>query len=264
MQHKHDARAPPIVADRVAASYNGELALQGISFEIEAGERVAVVGPNGAGKTTLFKVIAGILRPAEGSLSIHGHAPGRHICVGYVPQRTLIDLDFPVTVKEVVMMGRVREIGLLRWPSSKDWQKVEAALERVGLTADGDRPIGEISAGQQQRAFLAQAAAQAAQIVLLDEPLSGVDVPSREAIFETLDGLQAEGITTLVATHDLNLAAERFDRVMLLNRELISFGDPAEAFSQSALEAAYGRHLHVLDHSQGVAILADTHHEGRE
>jgi manganese/iron transport system ATP-binding protein len=264
MSHRHDTEAPPIIVERLTARYNGDRALEGISFQIQAGQRVAVVGPNGAGKTTLFRVIAGIMRPTEGSLSIHGHAPGSHICVGYVPQRALVDTDFPVTVKEVVMMGRVREIGLFRWPSPKDWRKVEAALDRVGLTADRDRAFGEISAGQQQRAFLAQAAAQAAQIVLLDEPLSGVDVPSQEAIFKILDGLQADGITVLVATHDLNLAAERFDRVMLLNRRLISFGDPEQAFTQSALQAAYGRHLHVLDHTEGLAILADTHHEGRE
>lgn len=260
----HDAQAPPIVAARLTAGYDGPPALTEVSFEIRAGERVAVVGPNGAGKTTLFKVIAGILRPSGGSVSVHGHAPGGHICVGYVPQRASIDLDFPVSVREVVMMGRVREIGLLRWPSSNDWRKVAAALERVGLVEDADRPIGEISAGQQQRAFLAQAAAQAAEVVLLDEPLSGVDEPSKEAIFEILAGMQAEGITALVATHDLNLAAERFDRVMLLNRRLISFGEPHTALNQSALEQAYGRHLHVLEAGQGFAVLADTHHEGRE
>lgn len=264
ISHGHDAKAPPIVAEQLTAGYEATPALTKVSFEIRTGERVAVVGPNGAGKTTLFKVIAGILRPSGGSVSVHGHAPGGHICVGYVPQRASIDPDFPVSVREVVMMGRVREIGLLRRPSSVDWQKVEAALERVGLAEDADRPIGEISAGQQQRAFLAQAAAQAAEIVLLDEPLSGVDEPSKEAIFEILAGLQKEGITVLVATHDLNLAAERFDRVMLLNRQLISFGSPNTALNQSALEAAYGRHLHVLEDGQGLAVLADTHHEGRE
>ena len=264
MIDQHDVQAPPIVARALGARYDSDLALQDLTFEVQAGQRVAVVGPNGAGKTTLFKVIAGILDPTHGSIAIHGHGPGKHVCVGYVPQRTQVDLKFPVTVREVVMMGRVRDIGLLRWPSREDWQKVEAALKRVGMAAERDRRIEEISTGQQQRMLLAQAVAQEAQLVLLDEPLSGVDMPSQEAIFEILDDLRRDGVTVLVATHDLNLAAERFDQVMLLNRRIIAFDSPEQAFTRAALEAAYGGHLHVIERGERLALLADTHHEGRE
>ncbi len=121
LPQQHDSQAPPIRADRLSVRYDGNLALEQVSFTVEAGERVAVVGPNGAGKTTLFKVLAGILQPAAGSVKIHGHGPGSHVCVGYVPQRATINLDFPVSVAEVVMLGRIREIGLLRWPQRADW-----------------------------------------------------------------------------------------------------------------------------------------------
>ena len=156
-------------------------------------------------------------------------------CVGYLPQRTQVNLEFPATVAEVVMMGRVREIGLLRWPRKPDWEKVDAALERVGLVHHRNRQFGALSAGQQQRAFLAQAVAQQADIVLLDEPLTGLDMPAQETLFEVLDDLSRLSITVLVATHDLNLAAERFDQVMLLNQRLVAFGDPETAITSEAL-----------------------------
>lgn len=260
----HDSHAPPIQAFDLRASHNGALALEDLTFTVEAGQRVAIVGPNGAGKTTLFKVISGILRPSGGSIQIFGHAPGKHVCVGYLPQRAQVNLDFPVTVAEVVMMGRVRDIGLLRWAGKKDRAKVADALERVGMARYHNDHIGSLSAGQQQRVFLAQAVAQRADIVLLDEPLSGLDIPSQESIFEILDELTRESVTVLVATHDLNLAAERFDLVLLLNRQLVAFGEPESTFTAEALLEAYGGHLHVVSEGKQLAVLADTHHEGRE
>ncbi len=259
--NRHDRHAPPIRAERLRAAYAGTLALEDLTFTFGVGQRVAIVGPNGAGKTTLFKVIAGILRPTGGSLEIFGHRPGRHICVGYLPQRSQVNLDFPVTVAEVVMMGRVREIGLFRWPGKSDWEKVDSALDRVGLASHRGKPIRALSAGQQQRVFLAQAVAQQADIVLLDEPLTGLDLPGQEAFFEILDELRRMSITVLIATHDLNLAAKRFDRVMLLNRRLIAMGDPETAITSDALVEAYGGHLHVV--SDGTVVI-DAHHEGRE
>lgn len=260
----HDRYAPPIQALGLRATYNGSSALENLTFSVEAGQRVAIVGPNGAGKTTLFKVISGILRPSGGSIRIFGHAPGKHVCVGYVPQRSQVNLDFPVTVSEVVMMGRVRDIGLFRWAGKNDRAKVAAALERVAMDRHQDDHIGSLSAGQQQRVFLAQAVAQRADIVLLDEPLSGLDIPSQESIFEILDELSRESVTVLVATHDLNLAAERFDQVMLLNRRLVAFGEPDSTVTAEALLEAYGGHLHVVSEGKQLAVLVDTHHEGRE
>jgi len=260
----HESGAPPITIDALSVRYNGTPALDNLQLEIPPGARVAIVGPNGAGKTTLLKVIAGTLEPSSGQVSIFGRGPHGHVCIAYVPQRSQVDWSFPVTVQDVVMMGRIRKLGVFRWPRRSDWSLVDRALEQVGMLEYRDRPIGELSGGQQQRVFLAQALAQEAEIVLLDEPLTGLDTPSQETILNLLDGLRGMGITVLIATHDLNLAAEQFDLVMLLNRRLIAFGKPGEALSQQALLDAYGGHLHVVPDESGSILLTDTCCDGEE
>jgi len=162
------------------------------------------------------------------------------------------------------MMGRIRKIGLFRWPSREDWRFVDDALIRVRMDPLANRQIGELSGGQQQRAFLAQAIAQEAEVVLLDEPLSGLDLPSQETIFQMLDVLNEEGVTALVATHDLNLAVERFDQVLLLNQRIIAFGPPKDALTQAALVEAYGGHVHRIDQENGLLVVTDTCCEGDE
>ena len=260
----HDHSAPPLVARDLAVCFDGTWALSQVSFTLPSGSRAAVVGPNGAGKTTLLKVISGALRPSTGEISVYGHLPGGHICIAYVPQRSQVDWSFPVSVAEVVMMGRVRKIGLLRWPRRADWEWVEQALDRVGMLAQRERRIGELSGGQQQRVFLAQALAQEAELVLLDEPLTGLDLPSQEGILALLDDLRRGGVTVMVATHDLNLASERFDHVLLLNRRLIAFGAPAQVLTPQHLMQAYGGHAHVLPQEGGLMVLTDTCCEGDE
>ncbi|MFP3853609.1 MAG: metal ABC transporter ATP-binding protein [Anaerolineales bacterium] len=257
----HQLSAPPIEAVGVSAGYNGERAIENISFCLEPGSRVAVVGPNGAGKTTLFKVIAGILPLSRGRIEVHGHEPGQHLCVAYLPQRSEVDWDFPVSVSDVVMMGRIREIGLFQWPRRADWKRVREALDQVDMAWAADRQIGDLSGGQQQRVFLAQAVAQEAEILLLDEPLSGLDRPSQEGILDILDRLRQSGVTVLIATHDLNLAAEHFAEVMLLNKIMISMGKPREALSRDSLLKAYGGGLHFIDDQDG-SVMADVHRHG--
>lgn len=260
----HDPAAAPVAIDHVSVGYDGTAALQDVSLSVAAGERVAVVGPNGAGKTTLLKVIGGILRPSRGAVRVYGHRPGGHICVAYVPQRSQVDWDFPARVSEIVMMGRIRKIGLFRWPAKTDWETVDWALDRVGMQAFAGKQIGELSGGQQQRVFLAQALAQEAELILLDEPLTGLDSPSQEAIFGLLDDLRGGGVPAIVSTHDLNLAAERFDRVALLHRRLVAFGPPAAVLTRENLAAAYGGHLHLLPETGGVMVITDTCCEGEE
>lgn len=250
---------PTIEAVDLSAGYDGALALEKVSFCLDPGHRIAVVGPNGAGKTTLFKVIAGILAPLSGSIVVHGHEPGAHICVAYVPQRSEVDWRFPVSVADVVMMGRIRDLGLLRWPRAEDWDKVRGALRGVGMASLADRQIGELSGGQQQRVFLAQASAQDPEIVLLDEPFSGLDAPSYRSILGILDVFQERRITVLVATHDLNLARDHFDEVMLLNRRLVGMGKGEQVLTRDNLVQAYAGGLHVVEGEEGTAILADTH-----
>jgi ABC-type Mn2+/Zn2+ transport system ATPase subunit len=253
----HILSAPAIEANDLTVLFENSFALRNVSFVLPRGEHLAVVGPNGAGKTTLFHTISGILKPNSGSVDIYGHSPGGHVCIAYVPQRSRVDWSFPVSVLEVVMMGRIREIGMFKWPRKADWAFVRQALQRVGLSDHESSQIGDLSSGQQQRVFLAQALAQEAELVLLDEPLSGLDLPSQESIFEILDELKKDGVAVAVATHDLDLAAERFDRVMLLNRELISFGTPDEALTTPSLLNAFGGHLHRLDDQRGLVVLSD-------
>ncbi len=256
LEMKHVSVAYAAGAQGVTSARSTQYALADVSFRVEAGERIAVVGPNGAGKSTLLKLIVGTLKPTQGDIHIFGHGPDGHICIAYVPQRSQIDWSFPVTVADVVMMGRVRQIGFFRWPHRADWQVVKECLARVNASHLAKKQIGELSGGQQQRVFIARALAQEAELLLLDEPLTGLDAPSQNAIFEVLDGLRPDGVTVIISTHDLNMAAERFDRVMLLNREIIAWGAAPAVLTTENLMTAYGGHMHVL--GDGDLLLTDT------
>jgi len=218
----------------LTAGYNGYLALEGISFAVRRGERVAIVGPNGSGKSTLFKALVGLVAARSGRVETHGTG------IGYVTQRSSVDWSFPVTVHDVVMMGRIGQMGWLRPQRLRDREVVQRCLHQVGMSEYANQQIGELSGGQQQRVFIARALAQEAGTVLMDEPFSGVDAPSQEAILEILDRLREQGVTVLVSTHDLNLAVERFDKLLLLNRRQIAYGPPREAITPQTLAAAYG------------------------
>ncbi|MEZ4731892.1 MAG: zinc ABC transporter ATP-binding protein AztA [Caldilineaceae bacterium] len=254
----HDLTKPSVQLRQVTVRYEGVTALDQVTFALAPGDQVAVVGPNGAGKSTLFHVIAGTLKPTQGTVNIYGSGPQGHICVGYVPQRNRVDWRFPVTVQDVVMMGRVGKIGLLRWPQRRDRDWVMQALTRVGMNSLANRQIGELSGGQQQRVFLARALAQEAELLLLDEPLTGLDLPSQEAILDLLAQLRRQGVTVLVATHDLNQAAEHFAHVLLLNRRLIALGTPQAVLTPALLSQAYGSQLHIVHAAGGDLLLADS------
>jgi len=254
----HQVEAPILDVSGVTVRYDGRAILEDVSFRLTAGERVAVVGPNGAGKSTLFRVIAGVLHPTAGEVKVAGHGPGGHICIAYVPQRSQVDWTFPVTVAEVVMMGRIGKLGLLRHPGRKDWEYVRQCLEVVGMADLAGRQIGELSGGQQQRMFIARALAQEAELMLMDEPLTGLDMPAQEDIFRILNELRHRQVTVMMATHDLNLATERFDRVILLNKRLLGIGQPEEVFTPELLREAYGGHLRLIQTEDGLIMLSDT------
>ncbi len=248
----HDMDAPILQVNGVSLHYETYPALEQISFDLEAGERIAVVGPNGAGKSTLFKIIAGVLSPSTGSIKIFGHRPTRHICISYVPQRSEVDWDFPVNVFDAVMMGRTGQIGFFKPPMKSDQSIVMESLEAVGMQDLAKRQVGELSGGQQQRMFIARTLAQQAELVLMDEPLTGLDVNSQEDILDILNMLHNNNVTVMVATHNLDLAASHFDRVMLLNNRLFGFGKPQDVFSDTQLSAAYGgRPPSQEDHHHG-------------
>jgi ABC-type Mn2+/Zn2+ transport system ATPase subunit len=238
----HRGEAPILRVTDLTVRYESGEALSQVTFDLPRAMRLAVLGPNGAGKSTLLKVIAGVLSPTSGTVQVFGEEPGEHICIAYVPQRSQVDWNFPVSVRDVVMMGRIGKLGLLRRPGRGDRQMVARALETVNMADLGDRQISQLSGGQQQRMFIARAIAQEAEIMLMDEPLTGLDVNSQADILHILDDLRTQRVTALVALHDLKLAAEHFDAVMLLNHRLIGLGAPRDVFTEPHMAQAYGSH----------------------
>ncbi len=239
-----------------SVAYGDKVILRDLIFNVPHGSRVAVVGPNGAGKSTLFKALVGLLPLASGRILIHGLPLGDHKdCVAYVPQREEVDWRFPVTVNDVVTMGRFDHDGWFRPASAHDREVVRRSLDQLGIDDLAGHSIGELSGGQQQRVFLARALAQEPHILLMDEPFTGVDVPTQEATFRLLDDLHRAQVTAMISTHDLNLAAGKFDLVLLLNHRLVAFGAPANALTHENLVAAFGEQLLVLP--GGSALLND-------
>ena len=257
----HDVNRCLIEADGLSLRYGETMALDNVTFRLHKGERVAVVGPNGAGKSSLFNIIAGLLRPHAGSVAFYGHAPSEHLCIAYVPQRKQIDWGFPVNVADVVMMGRTGKLGLFKRPKQEDHDRVMKALELVEMSHLAQRQIGALSGGQQQRVFIARALAQEAELMLMDEPISGLDVQSQEGIFTILDKLQTQEVTVMVSTHDLGTVAERFDRLMLLNRRVVAFGRTEQVFTLDLLNRTYGGRLGFISTPQGVLALSNSGYE---
>lgn len=251
---------PALALTRVSANYGGgQPVLEAVSFSIAPGERVAVVGPNGAGKSTLFKVIVGLMPHLSGDVRVHGHSHHAGDCpaIGYVPQREAIDWKFPLSVSDVVLMGTIRAVGWLRRPGKQARADAQRALEQVGLAALAGRPIADLSGGQQQRVFIARALAQHADVLLLDEPFSGVDVEGQEAIFGLLDDLRRLQVSVLISTHDLHMATTRFDRLLLLNRQVVADGPADAVLTPERLRAAYGGRLVVVTEGPQHTIAAD-------
>jgi manganese/iron transport system ATP-binding protein len=227
--------------------YGDKIVVQDLTFNVPQGARVGVVGPNGAGKSTLFKALVGLLPLHSGQVFIHGLPLGNHKdCVAYVPQREEVDWQFPVTVGDVVMMGRFDHQDWWKPSSLQDKQIVQKSLAQLGISDLSRNSIGDLSGGQQQRVFLARALALEPHILLMDEPFTGVDVTTQDATLRLLDELRTAGVTAMISTHDLNLAAARFDLMLLLNHRLIAFGKPEEVMRQENLVKAFGSQLTVL------------------
>lgn len=260
-----------IMASNVTVTYrNGHTALYNANFETPRGTVTALVGVNGAGKSTLFKAIMGFVPLAKGQIRLLGlpvkEALKRNL-VAYVPQSEEVDWSFPVLVEDVVMMGRFGHMGFLRRPAKADHEAVAAALARVGMSDFRKRQIGELSGGQKKRVFLARALAQDGQLILLDEPFTGVDVKTEDQIIALLRELRDEGRVMLVSTHNLGSVPEFCDRCVLVNRTVLSYGPIETTFTRENLEAAFGGVLrqftlsgdvlHDDDDARHVSILSD-------
>jgi ABC-type Mn2+/Zn2+ transport system ATPase subunit len=237
----------PIELRDVSVFYGSRRALDSVSLTVDRGAQLAIVGPNGAGKSTLFKAMVGLLPLASGEMLMGGTPLREHRDIAYVPQREDVDWRFPVTVFDVVAMGRYGPGRWLRRLSRSDRHIIHEAMESLGIGDLGHRSIVELSGGQQQRVFLARALAQQPGALLLDEPFTGVDLGTREATLNVLAGLRPHSVTVLVSTHDLDLAAERFDQVVLLSGRLVAAGSPEEVFTEKNLHAAFGGQMVVVD-----------------
>ena len=245
---RESAEAPvPIEAIDVTVAYRSKPVLESVSFATPGGSLTAIVGPNGAGKSTLIKASLGLIEPAAGSFRFFGktfrEVSGR---VSYVPQRTSVDWDFPVTALDVVCMGLYRQIGWFRPVGAKHKRKAMESLESVGMHDYAHRQISQLSGGQQQRVFLARSLVQGAELFLMDEPLAGVDAATERTIIDTLRSLRDEGNTAIVVHHDLDTVADYFDRVLLLNRRVIAEGPVEEVMTPERLKETYGGHLLIF------------------
>ena len=260
MSLAHDAppgRAPILVADALSVHYDHRSALRDVSIALYPGETVSVLGPNGAGKSTLLKVCAAMLPPSHGSVLVEGTLlDGPHPCVTYVPQRSGADWTFPISVLEATLLGLARARSRWRPFSRGDRERALHALEQVGMDHLASAQIGALSGGQQQRVFLARALLACGKVLLLDEPFTGVDVPTQEMLVELFDRLRSQGTAIVYATHDLQQAARTSDRVLLLNERIVADGTPREIMTEPLLRQTFGGDVIVIQASAAAGKIA--------
>jgi manganese/zinc/iron transport system ATP- binding protein len=238
---------PPLEIHDLTVAYHRKPVLWGIDLAVPPGQLVGIVGPNGGGKSTLIKACMGLLPAQSGWVKLFGEPFARAATrVGYVPQRESVDWDFPVSVMDVVLMGRYARVGLLRRPGKADRDVARACLEKVAMLPFANRQIANLSGGQQQRVFLARALAQQADLYFMDEPFAGVDAATEAAIVAVLRELRDQGRTLLVVHHDLPTARQYFDRLLLLNMNVIAFGRTEDVFTAELLQKTYGGKLTLL------------------
>lgn len=239
---------PALQAHQLTVNYDKTPVLWDISLEIPQGLLVGIVGPNGAGKSTLIKAALDLVQPLSGKVEFFGQ-PLKTVRqrVGYVPQRETVDWDFPIKVRDLVLMGRYGRLGMLKWPRAADWAAADHYLNIVGLAAYADRQISQLSGGQQQRVFIARALLQEADLYFMDEPFAGVDLATEKVIIQLLHQLKAKNKTVFVVHHDLNTVDHYFDWVIMLNMRLVACGPVSEVFNSDTLNSTYGKSYALFD-----------------
>lgn len=248
-KHTHNTfHQSALQVHQLSVNYDKTPVLWDISLEVPQGKIVGIVGPNGAGKSTFIKTALGLVQPISGKIEFFGEPLGAaRRRIAYVPQRESVDWDFPITVRDLVMMGRYGMLGLCRWPRKADWAAVDHHLELLGMTQYAERQISQLSGGQQQRAFIARALVQEADIYFMDEPFAGVDMATETTIMNILHQLKSKGKTVFVVHHDLNTVESYFDWVMMLNMRLIACGSVIEVFNPDTLMKTYGKSYALFD-----------------
>lgn len=237
-----------IAVKELHVSYHGNEAVRDVTFSIDQGSMVGIIGPNGAGKSTLIKALLGLLPKDKGMVRFFGKEPAEvRKKIAYVPQRSNIDWTFPITVMDTVLIGTYPSLGFFKFPKKREKALALECLKKVGLEEFRDRQIGELSGGQQQRVFLARALVQQPELLLLDEPFVGIDVASEETIVHILKELQQEGKTIVVVHHDLSKANSYFDQLLLLNKELVKYGDVETVLNREVMSKAYTHQLRFLE-----------------
>ncbi len=240
--------APVLDVHDVTVAYHRRTVLWNVDFTLREPSLLAVVGPNGAGKSTLLKAVLGLVPLASGSVRAWGKPLARvRRRVAYVPQRESVDWDFPVTVRDVVLMGTYAQLGWFRRPGRREHQLARQCMEQLGIAHVADRQIGQLSGGQQQRTFLARALAQQAEMYFMDEPLAGVDAATERVVFDLFKQLRSQGKTVVVVHHDLRSVPEHFQHVLLLNTRVVAFGAVEEVFTAENLQQTYGGRLSALE-----------------
>ena len=242
-----DDTTPALEIHDLTVAYHKKPVLWGIDLEAPRGKLIGIIGPNGAGKSTLIKAVMGLVPISSGWIKVFGQPFKKSMQrIGYVPQRESVDWDFPVSVMDVVLMGRYGRLGLIKRPTKEDREVARACLEKVHMLPFANRQISNLSGGQQQRVFLARALAQESDLYFMDEPFSGVDAATEAAIITLLHELRERGKTMLVVHHDLPTARQYFDMLILLNMRLVAFGPTSEVFNQELLQTTYGGRLTIL------------------
>ncbi|NOY84058.1 MAG: metal ABC transporter ATP-binding protein [Nitrospirae bacterium] len=258
---------PIIQFSHASFSYNGRVALEDLTLDLHEGEFVGVIGPNGSGKTTLLKALLGLIHPVSGALQIFDCACQALRCehrarIGYLPQKEKVDPNYPITNLEVVMMGRYGALGLMKRPGKKDREIVLDALDAVDMADRKDRPFGHLSGGEQQRVLIARALAQRPEILLLDEPTTGIDAPTQSRLVELIQKVHKDyHLTIVLVTHDINMISGIAETILLLKTKLHALGPPAEILTKQVLSPVYGEEVIVAKRNQQpYIIIHDEHH----
>ncbi|MBI3805173.1 MAG: metal ABC transporter ATP-binding protein [Nitrospirae bacterium] len=262
------ATKPIIHFSHATFAFANRVALEDIGFDLMEGEFAGVIGPNGSGKTTLLKAILGLVHPTSGTLQIFDCAHQELRCehrarIGYLPQKELVDPHYPITAWETVMMGRYAAIGLLRRPSKIDREITLESLQAVGMETLREVPLGSLSGGQQQRVFIARALAQRPQILLLDEPTTGLDATSQHNLIDLIRRLHQDfGLSIVFVTHDINMISPFVDSLILLKTRLYGKGPPRQILRQEILSDVYGKEIILAERESGPYVIMSDHHHG--